>query len=145
VDARASHLRRGWYWGTQAFGEAMQRLGEKVIGKKAPQSRGYRANDLVRKHGKQQAEEWLRQGLSAAGMKTSEQQPIKGSDVRKVLLAELLWRRTVVSQEWQAMKLRMSSAANVSEQLRRLDKKAALGKVPGKMKQCLEQAHPTEP
>ncbi len=26
ADARASHLRRGWYWGTQAFGEAMRKL-----------------------------------------------------------------------------------------------------------------------
>jgi putative transposase len=75
----------------------------------------------------------------------SELETTKGSDVRKVLLAELLWRRTVVSQEWLAEKLRMSSAAKVSQQLRRLDKKAALGKVPDKMKQFLEQTHPTEP
>jgi hypothetical protein len=55
------------------------------------------------------------------------------------------WQRTVVSQERLAERLRMSSAANVSQQLRRFDKKAALGKLPDKMKQFLEQAHPTEP
>jgi hypothetical protein len=48
------------------------------------------------------------------------------------------------SQEWLAEKLRMSSAANVSQQLRRLDKKAALGELAEKMKQFLGQAHPTE-
>jgi hypothetical protein len=42
---------------------------------------------------------------------------VKGSDPRKVLLADLLWRRTVVSQEWLAEKLQMKSAANVSQQL----------------------------
>jgi putative transposase len=75
----------------------------------------------------------------------SELVTINGSDVRRVLLAELLWRRTAVSQEWLAEKLRMSSAAKVSQQLRRLDKKAALGKVPDNIKQILEHAHPTEP
>ena len=45
-------------------------------------------------------------------------------------LAALLWRQTVVSQEWLAEKLRMKSAANVSQQMKRLDRKRALDKVP---------------
>ena len=68
---------------------------------------------------------------------------IKGSDPRKVLLADLLWRRTVVSQEWLAAKLEMSSAANVSQQLRRLDGKSALKKVPEELKHFLEEADAT--
>ena len=54
----------------------------------------------------------------------------KGYDERKVLLAALLWERTVVSQEWLAEILRMKSAANVSQQMKRLDRKRALDKVP---------------
>jgi hypothetical protein len=60
-----------------------------------------------------------------------------------VLLADLLWRRTVVSQEWLAKKLVMRSAANVSQQLRRLDVKSALKKVPEDLKHFLEQADGT--
>ena len=61
------------------------------------------------------------------------------SDERKVLLAALLWRGTVVSQEWLAKKLRMKSAANVSQQMKRLDKKRALNKVPETMGLLLEE------
>ena len=139
ADARASQLRRGWYWGTQAFGEAMRKVAGAVLKKQAPRSRAYHKDSLVREHGERQAEAWLKAGLRAAGIKAAELERVKGSDARKVLLADLLWRRTVVSQEWLAEKLAMSSAANVSQQLRRLDRKRALGRVPEAMKQFLEQ------
>ena len=57
----------------------------------------------------------------------------------RVVVADLLWRRTVVSQEWLAENLRMRSAANVSQQMRRLDKKRALGRVPEALKRFLEE------
>ena len=62
------------------------------------------------------------------------------SDERWVLLAALLWMGTVVSQEWLAKKLRMKSAANVSQQMKRLDKKRALDKVPEAMRHFLEES-----
>ncbi len=65
---------------------------------------------------------------------------IKGSDARKVLLANLLWRRTVVSQEWLAEKLAMKSAANVSQQMRRLARKNALAAVPESLRLFLHEA-----
>ena len=141
ADARASHLRRGWYWGTQAFGEAMRKLASVALKKKAPQSRAYAKDALVIEHGERQAAAWLAQGLRAAGLKATELQAVKGSDERKVLLAELLWKRTVVSQEWLAEKLRMKSAANVSQQLKRLDRKRALGRVPEAMRHFLEETN----
>lgn len=140
VDARASHLRRGWYWGTQAFGEAMRKLGQKLLKKAAPVSRAYQKHELVREHGERQALEWLASGLKAGGLKPSALSKVKGSDPRKVLLADLLWRRTVVSQEWLAGKLGMKSAANVSQQLRRLDRRPAIKKVPQELKRFLEEA-----
>lgn len=126
VDARSSHLRRGWYWGTQAFGEAMRRLAGAVVRKQTPKSRSYRGDPHVAAHGEQQAETWLKKGLKAAGLNTAELTRLKGSDSRKLLLADLLWRRTTVSQEWLAERLAMKSAANVSQQLRRLDRKQTL-------------------
>jgi REP element-mobilizing transposase RayT len=143
VDARASHLRRGWYWGTQVFGEAMRKLGQKLLQKAAPVSRAYQKHELVREHGERQAEAWLARGLKAGGFKPGSLAQVKGSDPRKVLLADLLWRQTVVSQEWLAEKLAMKSAANVSQQLRRLDAKAAVKKVPEELKHFLEEADAT--
>lgn len=96
----------------------------------APKSRAYRKQVPVREHSERQAEAWLAEELKAAGMKCRELAQMKGSDARKVLLADLLWRRTVVSQEWLAEKLVMSSAANVSQQIRRQERKKALAGVP---------------
>lgn len=143
VDARASHLRRGWYWGTQAFGEAMRKLGQKLLKKAAPVSRAYQKHELVREHGERQAQQWLARGLKAGGLSAGSLSKVKGSDPRKVLLADLLWRRTVVSQEWLAEKLEMKSAANVSQQLRRIDRKSAINKVPEELKHFLEEAAAT--
>jgi REP element-mobilizing transposase RayT len=140
VDARSSHLRRGWYWGTQAFGEAMRKLGSVLVRGASPQSRGYRTNPHVTEHGEKQAELWLKAGLKAAGLKASDLVGLKGSDARKLMLAELLWRRTTVSQEWLAEKLAMKSAANVSQQLRRLDRKKVRASLPESLKSLLEQA-----
>ena len=82
-------------------------------------------------------------GLKAGGLRAGSLSKVKGSDPRKVLLADLLWRRTVVSQEWLAEKLALKSAANVSQQLRRLDGKVAIKKVPGELKHFLEEADAT--
>ena len=138
VDARCSHLRRGWYWGTQEFGEKLRRLAAALLKRSAPKSRSYRGNELVVEHGERQAEVWLRAGLKAAGLKQGELGELKGSDRRKLLLADMLWRRTVVSQEWLAEKLRMRSAANVSQQLRRLDKKKARAALPEALREFLD-------
>lgn len=145
VDARCSHLRRGWFWGTQAFGERMKKLAETLLKKKgAPKSRGYQKHETVREHGHQQAEAWLKAGLKAAGLKSVDLPRVKGSDARKVLLADLLWRRTVVSQEWLAEKLAMRSAANVSQQLRRLDRKKALAESSDGFRKFLKEADESE-
>lgn len=140
VDARCSHLRRGWYWGTQPFGEAMRKLAAKLMVKGVPKSRAYQKHELVVEHGLRQAEAWLSRGLKAGGLKSADLARVKGADPRKVLLADLLWRRTIVSQQWLAERLEMSSAANVSQQLRRLDRRKALAQVPEPLKHFLEEA-----
>ena len=141
TDARVSHLRRGWYWGTQAFAERMRKVAEAALKQKSPRSRAYEKDRLVQEHGERQAQAWLARGLKAAGIKATDLESVKGSDERKGLLADLLWRRTVVSQEWLAEKLRMRSAANVSQQLRRLDRKRALGRVPEALRIFLEEVN----
>jgi putative transposase len=145
VDARASHLRRGWYWGTQGFGEALRKLAAAAMKKAVPKSRAYQKHELVREHGHRQAESWLGKGLKAAGLRAAELIRVKGSDPRKVLLADLLWRRTVVSQQWLAEKLEMHSAANVSQQIRRLDRKQAVKNVPAELRHFLEELDAPKP
>ncbi len=117
IDARCSHLRRGWYWGTQAFAERM--LNTFRPGTSKAKSRAYSRTAERRAHGLQQAERWVQEGLAAAGLAEVDLAGLKGTDPRKVALADLLWRHTTVSQGWLAEKLHLQSAGNVSQLLRR--------------------------
>ena len=66
VDARMSHLRRGWYRGSQEFAEKLRgMLGQKMD---APRSRAYRRTPQRLSHGLEQAQRWVGQGLKAAGL-----------------------------------------------------------------------------
>jgi putative transposase len=138
IDARCSHLRRGWYWGREAFAAKMLKLAPAVI--KRTKARAYRSATARRAHDLRQAERWLCEGLAAAGLSPGELATLKGSDPRKLALARLLWRKTTVSQSWLAEKLHLRSAANVSQQLRRLDPKALRARLPRSLTKFLDAA-----
>ena len=114
VDARCSHLRRGWYWGGQAFLAKLNQLAKKPIKERVGMTRDSRRSPQVKSHGEEQAERWLEEGLKTAGLDVKDLRALKGSDPRKLVLVELLWKRTTVSQEWLAEKRSMRSPANVS-------------------------------
>lgn len=57
---------------------------------------------------------------------------------RKLALAKLLWTRTTVSQDGIAEKLSMRSAANVSQQLRRMSRKGNARQLPPEPVRFLE-------
>jgi REP element-mobilizing transposase RayT len=118
VDARYSHLRRGWYWGSQVFGERMLKLGEQHLRK--ARHRSYRSSLETQAHGEVRAEETLREGLAAAGLSEAGLDQLPGSDLRKVVVGAVIWERTTVGMKWIAQKLEMKSAANASHQIRRL-------------------------
>ncbi len=124
--------------GQQSFAEKMLKLAKKTLGR--TKSRAFRGVALRRAHGLERAEEWQREGLAAAGLNEKELAATSGSDPRKVALARLLWRGTTVSQVWLAERLAMRSAANVSQQLRRVGTKPIRGKVPKGLATFLERA-----
>lgn len=136
VDARMSHLRRGWYWGSQEFGERMLKLGSKAIGK--GKSRAYSGSRERRAHDALRAEEWIREGLKSGGLEEAELEELKGNDARKVALGKLVWEKTTVSQGWIAQRLMMASAANVSQVLRRTSWKELRRTIPKEMLAFLE-------
>ena len=140
VDARCSHLRRGWYWGGQEFAGKLHKLLEKLMKERKRSSRAYRKAPQVTAHGEEQARRWLAEGLEAAGLVVKDLPGLKGSDLRKLALAELLWKRTTVSQEWIAEKLSMRSAANVSQQLRRFNRLKTQSKLSAEMRGFLQSA-----
>lgn len=116
-DRRRSHLRHGWYWGSQAFAERILKLAEKAVGSR--KNRTYRSGAVSRAHDEREAERLLSEGLAAVGLDDEALGRLPGSDVRKTALANLLLERTVARQSWIADRLVMCSAANVSQQVRR--------------------------
>jgi putative transposase len=117
TDRRRSHLRHGWYWGSQAFAEQMLKVARK--GLSAHKNRTYRSAGVAQAHDQAEAEGLLREGLAATGLEQNALGRIPGSDARKVALADLLLKRTIARQGWIADRLVMRSAANVSQQVRR--------------------------
>jgi REP element-mobilizing transposase RayT len=120
ADKRGSHLRRGWYWGKQAFAEKLMKLGEETIGRKR-KARSYDASLERKAHGEQKALDLLEAGLRVAGLAKEELAGHRCTEPRKVLLAGLLWKKTTVSQAWIAEHLGMKNAANVSRVIHRMD------------------------
>jgi REP element-mobilizing transposase RayT len=118
ADGRMSHLRRGWYWGSQAFSERLMALGESVL--KLTRNRNYRASQESRAHGESEALKLLAGGLKAAGLTEADLPKLPGSDPRKAAIAREIHRRTTVGMSWIAQHLAMRSPANTSQQILRI-------------------------
>ncbi len=116
-DARRSDLRRGWYWGSQAFAERMLAWGAKALHQ--PRHRSAKASLEKRAHGEMEAQRLVREGLAAAGLSGAELARLPGSEGRKVAIARLVWEQTTVDMKWLAAELHLRSAANASQQIRR--------------------------
>jgi len=116
-DARRSNLRRGWYWGSQAFSERLLKIGEASL--KKTRHRDYQASEESRAHGEDVALRLLEEGMIAAGLDADVLEQLPGSDARKVAIAATIWQNTTMKMQWIADRLEMRSAANASQQIRR--------------------------
>jgi putative transposase len=112
-------LRRGWYWGSQAFGEWLI----DKIGAKAVSNADYRASSLGIDHAEIAASRWIEAGCKELKLdrETELRTPQRG-DLRRAAIAWAIWKKTSVSQDWIAEKLGMKSRQNVSQQIRRFEK-----------------------
>ena len=108
-----STLVRGWYWGTEQFKKVLLNRANRQAVKR---NRNYQTSQMGRDHAQQEAERLARIGLKKYKLKEEALDRLPGSDERKVAIAESIHRSTTVSQGWIAERLRMKSAANVSQQ-----------------------------
>lgn len=118
VDARLSHLRRGWYWGTQDFAERVLKIGESLLTSRV--NAGYRTSPMNHNHDKDAAKHLVEEGLKKLGLSAEHLEQLNGSDPRKVAIAVLVNTKTSVSLSWIANALKMKSPPNVSQQMRRI-------------------------
>jgi putative transposase len=113
-----STLRRGWYWGSEAFREWLL---EKA-GSGSRSNRDFRGSEMGHDHSEAAAEAMIAEGCIALKLdgKTELKKRVYG-DWRRTAIAWAVWKSTSVSQKWIAERLGMKSAANVSQQVRRFD------------------------
>lgn len=135
VDARCSHLRRGWYWGSQVFAEKMLKFTHALNRNK--RKRSYRGSLEAKAHGLSRAERLLQEGLRSAGLEPKGLHLVSGSNPCKVAIARVIWGETVVPQEWLATHLGMRSAANVSQQIRRHKTRAKRSDLPNSLRKWI--------
>jgi len=112
-----STLQRGWYWGSQKFQE---QLLKRLKAQSAASNRNYRSSGLAKKHGEVAAKKILKKGLKLTGWSAKELKALKGSEPSKVYIAKAIRGNSTVSLAWVAEKLYMKSAANVSQQIKRM-------------------------
>jgi putative transposase len=114
-----STLRRGWYWGTEAFREKLLHLASESL--RRAKNRNYLTSRQGRDHAEARAEALICKGTEVLGLSENDIKITRGSDPRKVSLAWAIARSTTVSQGWIATRLTMRSPANVSQQIRRFE------------------------
>ena len=112
-----SHLRKGWYWGTQEFSEnILKAFGQKIA---EGENRNYQSSQLSKAHAEDNAEQIIRRACQHFGLKEDELLTHIRGDYRKTSVAWKIWQETTVSQRWIAERLMMKTPANVSQQVRR--------------------------
>lgn len=114
-----SILRRGWYWGSQAFHEKLVERGGGRISRE--RDRELRSRELFRRHGEKGAERILAEAEKHFGMTPGEMREPRRGDLRRIAMAWPLARRTAIPQSLIAEQLGLRSAANVSQRVRRFE------------------------
>ena len=114
-DARWSHLRRGWFWGSREFAQKSLELAKNLIGSRKNPT--YRSGLVHRAHDLEEAERIVREGLVVLGIGEADLETRRSSDPAKVVLARAIRAKTSVQLAWIAQRLKMGSASYVSKQL----------------------------
>ena len=113
-----STLRRGWYFGTEAFREELlEKLGGDEATMQERRRRGY-SGAQTRDHGEREARRILAEAGSVFGIAGEEWASLKKGDWRKGVVAALIRERALVDNGWLAENLHMGARNAVSRTIR---------------------------
>ncbi|MBM4152451.1 MAG: transposase [Kiritimatiellaceae bacterium] len=111
ADERWSKIRRGWCFGGDGFRDAMVAALDGVM---AGKRRDSFAGSESRRHDRLEAQRLLEEGLGRLGLCADELSSLKKSDPRKMAVAWLIRRNTVVRNEWISEQLHMGRVSKLS-------------------------------
>lgn len=107
-------LQRGWYWGTQQFREKMLSLSRRGVS-----NRTYRSSALGHQLDRRGATIWIEKAMRHFDAR--DVSPREADRPVRLAAAWALHHRSNQPQAWIADQLALRSAANVSQQVRRID------------------------
>jgi len=99
-------LRRGWCFGSEEFRQRM-------IGMAAGAARRP-SGEILAAHNEQEAERLMAAGLESVGLRVEDLATMRKGDPRKIAVAAVVKRRTIMGNEWIARGLHMGAAGRVS-------------------------------
>ena len=99
-------LRQGWCFGSEEF---RQRMAELAAGSERKVS-----GEVQASHNELEAERLVGVGLESVGLRVEELAQTRKGDARKIAVAAVVKRRTMVGNEWIARRLHMGAAGRVS-------------------------------
>ncbi len=118
-------LRRGWFFGDQAFREGLLKLiGKKFAGGANRREDGYSGVE-VQQHDEYRAEQLVAAGLEVFGLRDEEQRRLPCNDWRKRLLAEVVQCETTVKLDWIRRRLDMGDRSYCCRLIRRTRERLA--------------------
>ena len=109
LEARWKALRRGWYAGSEGFGEKLRGKIEKLL---AGRRRESHSGAAKREHGEQAAEKMLPAGLTRLGLAPENLRRGRKVTAEKAALSQWLRERTTVSLRWVSERLAMGHYSN---------------------------------
>jgi len=114
-----STLRRGWYWGSEAFREKLVATAGKQVSQ--ARDRELRSSGLFKSHDQNGVEAILEDAKRHFGVSIEAMARGGYRDLRRVALAWALFRKTTIRQGAIAEMLGLKSAANVSQRIKRFE------------------------
>ena len=117
-------VKRGWFWGSESFKEAMLDFyGKRKETKSAKGNRVHQSSGLMKDHAEKTAKAIIAAACNHFEVTKEELKiPIRG-DFTRASIACRIHEETTVAQSWIAKELGMRSAANVSRQIHVFGKK----------------------
>jgi hypothetical protein len=118
-----STLRKGWYWGGEAFKEFLLEKLEQFKGGDLPVAKDFRSCEQARDHALRDGEKIIAEAARQFGRgdgRTEDFKALPRGDLRRVAVAWSLCRRTSLRQSWIADRVGLGTGDNVSAQVRKL-------------------------
>jgi putative transposase len=108
-----STVRRGWYFGSEAFREWLLEKADETIGGKRKKRQNYHGAE-IREHGEAEARRMIARLLKEEGLRRKDLGKLAKSDERKVTIARAIRSSTSAPLKMLAEELKMGTPMNVS-------------------------------